>query len=64
MIVSQIAVGNRAARESPGQRAMVSAVAATGNVISGFHMQERCVAAAPGVERKANTIEGNDCKNR
>ena len=54
-----IYLGRKAERPDPARENTI-----IGNVISGFHMQERCVAAAPGVERKANTIEGNDCKNR
>lgn len=34
------------------------------NVIWGHRMKERCIAAAPGVDRKANTIERNDCRSR
>jgi hypothetical protein len=35
-----------------------------GNVITGFKMAERCVAAAPGVDLKSNTIEENICRNQ
>ena len=35
-----------------------------GNTITGFKMAERCIAAAPGVELKSNTIEGNVCRNQ
>jgi hypothetical protein len=36
----------------------------TGNTISGFKMAERCIAAAPGLNLKANTIERNECRNQ
>jgi hypothetical protein len=36
----------------------------TGNVISGFKMAERCVAAAPGVDLKSNTVKENICRNQ
>jgi hypothetical protein len=35
-----------------------------GNVVSGFKMAERCIAAAPGVDLRSNTIERNACKNQ
>ena len=36
----------------------------TGNVITGFKMAERCIAAAPGVDLKSNTIKENICRNQ
>jgi hypothetical protein len=34
------------------------------NVVSGFKMAERCIASAPGVDLKRNTLERNECRNR
>jgi hypothetical protein len=33
------------------------------NIITGFKMATRCIAAAPGVDMKNNSIEGNVCRN-
>ena len=54
-----IYLGRKAERADPARENTIS-----GNIISGFHMKERCVVAAPGVEREANTIERNDCRNQ
>jgi hypothetical protein len=32
------------------------------NVIEGFHMESRCIMAAPGVDLKQSEIEGNVCR--
>ncbi|HYP09221.1 MAG TPA: right-handed parallel beta-helix repeat-containing protein [Bryobacteraceae bacterium] len=34
------------------------------NVVSGFKMDRRCIAAAVGVDLTHNTIERNECRNR
>ena len=51
-----------------GQKAERPAIARentiAGNVISGFKMSERCIAAAPRVDLKSNTIKGNECRNK
>ena len=51
-----------------GKRAERPAIAhgntITNNIVSGFKMAERCIAAAPGVDLKSNTIESNQCKNQ
>ncbi|HYI94696.1 MAG TPA: right-handed parallel beta-helix repeat-containing protein [Bryobacteraceae bacterium] len=54
-----IYLGRKAERPDPARENTI-----TGNVISGFRMKERCVATAPGVEQKTNTIEANDCRNQ
>lgn len=33
------------------------------NVISGHNMKTRCIAAAPGVDLRSQTLERNDCRN-
>lgn len=33
------------------------------NVITGFHMKQRCVMAAPGVSLAASVVEGNQCED-
>jgi hypothetical protein len=33
------------------------------NVITGYKMNARCVMAAPGVDLKASTVEGNSCRD-
>ena len=35
----------------------------TDNIISGFGMRERCIAASPGVALKQHTIQRNKCSN-
>jgi hypothetical protein len=54
-----IYLGKRAERPAPAHNITV-----TGNVVSGFMMAERCIATAPGVERKSSKIERNQCKNQ
>ena len=39
-------------------------IRSAGNVITGFKMAERCIAAAPGVDLKSNTIKENMCRNQ
>ena len=35
-----------------------------GNLITGHRMKERCIAAAPGVEKSWSKIENNRCEDR
>jgi hypothetical protein len=53
-----IYLGSKAERPDPARENTI-----VDNIISGFRMKERCVAAAPGVSLSGNTIERNDCRN-
>ena len=54
-----IYLGSGAERPAIAHRNAIS-----GNTISGFKMAERCIAAAPEVDLKGNTIEKNECKSQ
>ena len=54
-----IYLGKRAERPDIARENKIRA-----NVVSGFKMAERCIAAAPGVDLKANAIEENVCTSR
>jgi hypothetical protein len=54
-----IYLGKRAERPDPARENRI-----IGNVITGFKMAERCIAAAPGIDLKSNIIKENVCKNR
>jgi hypothetical protein len=54
-----IYLGRRAERPDLSRQNLIKA-----NIITGFKMAERCIAAAPGVDLKSNTIEENVCRNQ
>ena len=54
-----IYLGRRAARLAPARDNIIK-----GNVIRGHRMDERCIAASPGIDLKQNRIEGNECQNQ
>ena len=59
ILQSGIYLGKRAERP-----ALTHSNTITANTVSGFKMAERCIAAAPGVQLKSNTIERNECRNQ
>jgi hypothetical protein len=56
MLRSGIYLGRGAARRAPARGNVVEE-----NEITGFHMETRCIARAPGVEAGWNVIRGNRC---
>jgi hypothetical protein len=56
MLRSAIYLGKGAARPAPARGNVVE-----DNEITGFHMETRCIARAPGVEPGWNTVRGNRC---
>lgn len=56
MLRSGIYLGRGAERPAPARGNIVE-----DNLIMGFNMQMRCVAAAPGIAGDANVIRGNTC---
>ena len=59
MLQTGIYLGERAERPDVARENKIR-----GNVITGFKMAQRCIAAAPGVDLKSNTIEENICRNQ
>jgi hypothetical protein len=59
MLQTGIYLGKRAERPDVARENKI-----TGNVITGFKMAQRCIAAAPGVDLKSNTIKENICRNQ
>lgn len=58
LLRSGIYLGRRAERSAVTRRNVVR-----GNTITGYKMAGRCIAAAPGVNLKENTISHNLCRN-
>lgn len=58
LLRSGIYLGRGAERPAPARRNLIR-----GNTITGFEMRSRCIGAAPGVERGANRIEANVCRD-
>jgi hypothetical protein len=54
-----IYLGNKAERSEVSRENVIK-----NNIITGFKMATRCIAAAPGVDLKQNKVEGNVCKNQ
>ena len=57
MLRSGIYLGRGAERPAPAKGNVIA-----DNEISGFHMDTRCIAAAPGVSLAENRVERNRCR--
>jgi hypothetical protein len=58
VLQSGIYLGRGVLRPNPARDLIIR-----GNLITGYRMKERCIAAAPGVEIKGNRIEKNRCED-
>jgi hypothetical protein len=59
MLRSGIYLGKGAERPAPARGNTIE-----GNEITGFKMQTRCIASAPGIPPEANTVRDNTCRDR
>ena len=59
MLRSGIYLGKGAERPAPARGNVIR-----GNEITGFQMNARCVATAPGIEKDWNTVRGNECRDK
>jgi hypothetical protein len=58
LLLAGIYLGRKAERPDPAVDNTI-----TGNVVTGHGMRDRCIAAAPGIDLRSQTIERNECRS-
>jgi len=58
LLQSGIYLGRGVLRPNPARESLIR-----DNLITGYRMRERCIVAAPGLDRRANLLEGNRCRD-
>jgi hypothetical protein len=63
VLQSGIYLGRIAAEWAQKRAAPSSGLVIRDNVVTGYRMEDRCIAIAPGVKREDSTIRNNVCRN-